>query len=997
MAIKKTISLFVACALCFVAVSISPFHSILSVLQASEKDPLTVESTLGISSKPGIFRMASQDGSNFYPLYTQGMASDSKGNIYIADNGEAQIEVFSSAIKPLRHFGSLGKGEGQFQYLTGLSIDSRDRIYGIDTYLGRIQVFDTEGKFIRQIGEKGPGNNQLLSPTALAFNKADELLIADLEKGIKVFSSDGKYLRDFSSDEKLLPGAEHEGAIAISVSAQGFVYILITKPASASSQILCYNAEGIFQGITVDSGFEDNQLAGLATSFTIYNKYLYVSTVNMQSGSKIKKLELSDNPKQTAKFIDIMADYPNSGITENNVIVPSGTLYSQDHLYFLDGMLNRLVKMSNSKAVVSTFQSPAMLYGFLYGNQPKPEGFMSNPQGVRIDSEGYLFVADSNYGDLVVFDPSGEEYARIALPTSGNRSANPADVVIDEYGFIYVSDMPNNLVQVFDEDFNHWMTIEEDFNFPQGLCINHDGDLLVVNSGNSSISKIDIMDVMDEEAYSIDTYFVPGQWPVGISVDNNNNMVVGVTGSDEIHILDADGGLIKKIGSSGNNPGELGSPQGVWVDAENNIYVAETSTGRIQKFDIEGELLWSSELQWPGLTFIAQGPDGKLYVSDCLHNAILVVNDETAVAPGDPTPTISESIFSIELADEKPIIEGKPFVLQIQAEKLLSIQSILFSLELSSEDLNFLEANKCELLESSNFEISQVLVDFPYLVFSVSKKSNILLSGEGCLVNLSFEALEPGKYTISFDGVIMMDHLSKPLMAKELKSLNFEVQEKDTTPPELEIGVIPELVYTESLTIRGLTEAQATVSINDEIVSLNDNGTFIHTIKLKKGENTIIIVATDPSGNQTKKEFKVIYKDPVIIKLQIGNTTIFINNKEARLDAAPFIDKVSGRTLVPIRAIVEAIDGQIGWEASTQKVTIQKDALTMELWIGKEMAMVNGNEVKIDPEKPLSPVIVNGRTFLPLRFVAENLGFKVDWNGATQTIILTFPDLSKEE
>jgi hypothetical protein len=349
------------------------------------------------------------------------------------------------------------------------------------------------------------------------------------------------------------------------------------------------------------------------------------------------------------------------------------------------------------------------------------------------------------------------------------------------------------------------------------------------------------------------------------------------------------------------------------------------------------------------------------------------------------------------LPNENPLIEGNPFSLLLNAEKLSSLQSILFSLELSSEDLQFVEVLEGDLLEDSNFEISQVLADFPYVVFSISKKSNVLLSGDGNLLKLNFIAKKPGNYSVSFDSVLMSDRFNKPLQAKELIGLDFKVSEKDITPPELEIGTIPETVYTEELTIRGLTEAKASVTINNEQVSLNDNGTFIHTIKLKKGENLIVILAKVLAGNESKKEFKVIFKDPIIIKLQIANTTILINNRDSQLDAAPFIDKVSGRTLVPIRAIVEAIDGKIGWEASEQKVTIQKDDLSIELWIGKPLAKVNGNEVKIDPDKPVTPLIVKGRTFLPLRFVAENLGFKVDWDGATQVIVLTYPDLSKEK
>ncbi len=106
-------------------------------------------------------------------------------------------------------------------------------------------------------------------------------------------------------------------------------------------------------------------------------------------------------------------------------------------------------------------------------------------------------------------------------------------------------------------------------------------------------------------------------------------------------------------------------------------------------------------------------------------------------------------------------------------------------------------------------------------------------------------------------------------------------------------------------------------------------------------------------------------------------------------------DKNSGRTLVPIRAVVEAIEGKIEWNDKERKVTITKENIKIELWIGKTIALVNGKEVKIDPEKPVTPMIVSGRTFLPLRFVAENLGFKVDWEASTQTITLTYPNPNK--
>ena len=109
------------------------------------------------------------------------------------------------------------------------------------------------------------------------------------------------------------------------------------------------------------------------------------------------------------------------------------------------------------------------------------------------------------------------------------------------------------------------------------------------------------------------------------------------------------------------------------------------------------------------------------------------------------------------------------------------------------------------------------------------------------------------------------------------------------------------------------------------------------------------------------------------------------------IDAPPFIDEDSNRTLIPARFIVEPIGGSITFNQEEQKVTIERKENCIELWIGKSVAVVNGEEVKIDPSSSLSPIIKYGRTFLPLRFVSENIGFKVDWDPVEHQIIMQYP------
>jgi uncharacterized repeat protein (TIGR02543 family) len=129
-------------------------------------------------------------------------------------------------------------------------------------------------------------------------------------------------------------------------------------------------------------------------------------------------------------------------------------------------------------------------------------------------------------------------------------------------------------------------------------------------------------------------------------------------------------------------------------------------------------------------------------------------------------------------------------------------------------------------------------------------------------------------------------------------------------------------------------------------------------------------------------------KSKRVIQLKIGSSTMYVDGKPVALEAALII--LNLRTLLPVRAVVEAAGGTIAWEASTQKVTIVRNDKKLELWIGRNVAKVNNLSTYIDTDPKVVPIIMSGRTLLPLRFVAEALALDVQWNAATQTITITY-------
>ena len=125
--------------------------------------------------------------------------------------------------------------------------------------------------------------------------------------------------------------------------------------------------------------------------------------------------------------------------------------------------------------------------------------------------------------------------------------------------------------------------------------------------------------------------------------------------------------------------------------------------------------------------------------------------------------------------------------------------------------------------------------------------------------------------------------------------------------------------------------------------------------------------------------------------LTIGSKTMTVDGAKVALDASAAI--FEDRTFVPLRALVEQLGGAIAWNAKTRQVTIEVRGTTIVFTIGKATALVDGKSLAIDPKNSkVVPVISSGRSMLPLRFVAENLGFQVAWNAKAKTITLTWGD-----
>jgi hypothetical protein len=207
----------------------------------------------------------------------------------------------------------------------------------------------------------------------------------------------------------------------------------------------------------------------------------------------------------------------------------------------------------------------------------------------------------------------------------------------------------------------------------------------------------------------------------------------------------------------------------------------------------------------------------------------------------------------------------------------------------------------------------------------------------------------------------------------------------DTQAPLIEI-ISPDQTITHTLQntllMKVRCEAKAYLSVNGTRLVLDEFGLASYSAPLAYGRNEFHWLATDTAGNQSKLTSLVYrYKAQSLLKLQIGNRTAYIDDQAVTLDAPPLV--VDGRTLVPLRFIAEAMGSKVDWIAASKEIILRLGDKTIKLQVGLKEALINQKD-KVILDVP--PMIIEGRTMVPLRFVAEVLGSEVEWLAQTKEI-----------
>ena len=114
-----------------------------------------------------------------------------------------------------------------------------------------------------------------------------------------------------------------------------------------------------------------------------------------------------------------------------------------------------------------------------------------------------------------------------------------------------------------------------------------------------------------------------------------------------------------------------------------------------------------------------------------------------------------------------------------------------------------------------------------------------------------------------------------------------------------------------------------------------------------------------------------------LLVLQIGSPIYYLNGVEMTGDTIPYIDPDTNRTMLPLRLISEAMGANVHWDEGRRTVTIMRGLTVLTLIIGEPL-----------PGNMGTTVIIDGRTFVHARYIAEMLGARVEWDEAARAVYI---------
>jgi sugar lactone lactonase YvrE len=602
----------------------------------------------------------------WYFLWPGGVAIDENGYVYVADTWNNRIQKFNSNGEFITKWGSHGSNYSEFDNPSEISIDETGFVYVIDSHNHRVQKFTFNGEFITEWGSEGTSEGQFgggcltvfeCGPQGIAVDEEGNVYVADTSNNrVQKFTSDGVFITEWGDYGSGDGQFNYPAAIAIDMS--GNVYVIDT----GNSRIQKFTSDGDYITKWGSEGSGDGEFGGTNQALFDFEAGPQGIAVD-EEGNVYVADTVNKRIQQFTSDGQFITKWGSWGPEDGQFNLPQGIAIDENGKIFVagDGHIQKFTSEGNFIAN--------------WANEGSGNGEFCGPQGIATDESENVYVADSSNHRIQKFTSDGDYIAKWGSEGSGDTEFQyPEGIAVDTIGNVYVVDAKNVRIQKFTSDGQYitkWGSAgSEDGQFgtgeeipdphefahlPQGIAVDGNGNVYVVDTGNNRIQKFTSDGLFITKWGSEGVNDGKFSWPSGIAVDGSGNIYVVDTGNNRIQKFTSDGQFITKWGIEGSGEGDFVYVDGIATDQNGNVYVIDSYNNRIQKFTSEGEFIstfgvFGSEpggLNRPN--YLCVGPTGRVYVSDSSNARIQVFfhsdSDDTngvsktiIVAGGGPFP-----------------------------------------------------------------------------------------------------------------------------------------------------------------------------------------------------------------------------------------------------------------------------------------------------------------------------------------------------------------------
>jgi streptogramin lyase len=317
------------------------------------------------------------------------VAADFSGNVFISDTGNDRIHKFDSNGHFITKWGGPGKGDGQFDSIGGIAVASDGSVYVADRDNNRIQKFDSNGNFVTKRGSRGAGRGQFMNHEEVAVDSSGNVYVADTQNHrIQKFDSTGNFLTEWGSQGN----GDNQFGWPSDVTADSSGYIFVAD--RGNSRIQKFDSQGTFIGKWSVSGWD-----------------ILAVAIDLSGNVHVRVTKIWD-PRQWLLRLDsngnLIAQWEIKGGLGGITVDSSGNIYVTG-----DRFIGKFI---------STGQLLAR-----WSLSGKGDGQFDFPQGIAVDSQGDIYVADTNNNRIQKFSPNLGPEENFSIP---NTPSGPKDGIV---------------------------------------------------------------------------------------------------------------------------------------------------------------------------------------------------------------------------------------------------------------------------------------------------------------------------------------------------------------------------------------------------------------------------------------------------------------------------------------------------------------------------------------------------------------------------------------